>query len=102
MITAALWALLIPAVLLAQESGSGDWVDTLLKGGPFAIVVLLIILDKLTTPTERDRLRIENQELRTEIRALNQELRTQVVPLLADVAKILSRFEDQFRGGRDG
>lgn len=97
--------LLIPtAAFFAQTTGGVEsgWVDALLKGGPFAIVVILILLDKLATPTERDRLRAENAELRGEIKALNEELRTQLVPLLADVAKILSRFENQMRGGRDG
>jgi hypothetical protein len=89
----ALYLALVPSTfLLAQASPSEPWVDSLLKGGPFAIVLLLIILDKIGTHGERDRLRVENTELRTEIRDLNKDLRENITPLLKQNADMNRQY----------
>jgi hypothetical protein len=62
-----------------------NWATYLLNGGPFAVVVLLIITDKLTTPGERDRLRLENENLRKQIDTLNETVRREIVPLLTQL-----------------
>jgi di/tricarboxylate transporter len=62
-----------------------SWTTYLLNGGPFAIVVLLIITDKLTPPGERDRLRIENETLRKQLDSLNENIRHEIVPLLTQL-----------------
>lgn len=101
--------------ILAQADATGgsggdggvDWVSYLLNGGPFAVVVLLIILDKLTPPGERDRLRAENQVLRDEIKVLNQNIREEIVPplvqlntLMKDVVEELADIRRDERGKR--
>lgn len=76
---------LLPLVsTLAQQasSGSTDWLTYLLNGGPFAIVVILIVLDKLTTPYERDRLRLELEASQEREATLNDNLRNEIVPAL--------------------
>lgn len=81
--------------LVAQAAGGATadpYVDTLLKGGPFAIVLLLIILDKIGTHGERDRLRLENTALREEIKELNADLRNDVLPPLTGIASGLPGF----------
>ena len=86
---------LVPAgALFAQASPSEPWVDSLLKGGPFAIVLLLIIIDKIGTHGERDRLRTENTELRQEIRELNKSLREDVAPLLKSNTDTMKQYVD--------
>lgn len=96
------------SLLTAAETGNNvDWISYLLNGGPFAIVVLLIILDKLTPPGERDRLRAENQVLRDEIKVLNQNIREEIVPplvqlntLMKDVVEELADIRREERGKR--
>lgn len=70
------------AVAEATSTG-GDWVTYLLQGGPFAVVVLLVIFEKLVPPGERDRLRAENAQYREDIARLNQTIRDDIVPLLS-------------------
>lgn len=77
-------------VLAAGEITNDPWIDGLLKGGPFAIVVTLIVMDKLTTPGERDRLRNENAEMRKEIKDLNTEVRNNVIPLVTKNTELLT------------
>lgn len=74
--------------IFAAES-SGDWVNYLLNGGPFAIVVLLVIMDKITNTSERDRLRVENSALREEIRVLNESIRNEIVPPLVQINALM-------------
>jgi hypothetical protein len=99
------------SLMVAAEEAATDWTTILLNGGPFAIVVLLIILDKLTTTGERDRLRAENKELRDEVKVLNTSIRDEVVPplvrlngLIADViealAKVRYQSDDSTRHGK--
>lgn len=76
----------------ASEVSTDPWVDTLLKGGPFAIVLLLIVLDKIGTHGERDRLRVENTSLREEVRELNADIRNDVLPPLTGIASGLPEF----------
>lgn len=64
--------------------------DAMLKGGPFAIVLLLIILDKLGTNSERDKLRTENADQRKQIQDLNEEIRKEVVPVLTEMNTLMS------------
>lgn len=79
-------------LLLAQEQATqeANWVTYLLNGGPFAIVLLLIIFDKIGTHAERDRLRIENKELRDKNEDLNKVLRDEVVPPLTDLNRLMA------------
>lgn len=101
MYDALLYAALFPTgLLLAQTEGSDAWVDSLLKGGPFAIVLLLIIMDKIGTHGERDRLRVENTELRKEVATLNEQVRTQVVPPLVEITRLLPRVIDELTSRR--
>lgn len=67
--------------VFAVESAP-EWVTYLLNGGPFAIVLLLIIMDKITTTGERDRLRKENEDLRVEIKSLNLNIQKEIMPPL--------------------
>lgn len=78
-------------ITLAQVAGSGgvEWTTYILNGGPFAIVVFLIIIDKLTTTGERDRLRAENEILRTEIKSLHQSIRDDTVPVLVQLNTLM-------------
>lgn len=76
-------------VLADAAASTPDWINYLLNGGPFAFVVLLLIMDKLTTPGERDRLRGENQQLRDEIKALNENVREEVVPPLVQINALM-------------
>lgn len=104
MITAATIAAAIPdyfaaAFLQAQQAGQDiNWVTYLLNGGPFAIVLLLIIFDKIGTHAERDRLRSENTILREKNEELNTTLREDVVPPLTQLtglmADVLRRLDD--------
>jgi hypothetical protein len=82
------------AGLAATASTSDGVLDALLKGGPFAIVLLLIIMDKLGTNGERDRLRLENQALREQNQKLNDTIRTEVVPPLTEVNRLMSETLD--------
>lgn len=86
----------------APAEGGTDWISYLLNGGPFAIVLLLILLDKLGTHAERDRLRVENAARREQNQELNNTIRTEVVAplteqnrLMQEVVKILDD-EDRF------
>ncbi len=67
-------------MLGAQDST--NWLDYILQGGPFALVVVLFVLEKLVTPGERDRLREENNKYKEEVVALNLVIREQIIPLL--------------------
>lgn len=66
-----------------------DWVNYLLNGGPFAIVVFLMITDKIATTSERDRLRIENNALRDEVKVLNESIRNEIVPPLVQINALM-------------
>lgn len=79
-------------IVAADVTTSDPYVDTLLKGGPFAIVVALMVADKIGTHGERDRLRIENTALRNEIKELNDDLRKDVMPPLTGIATGLPEF----------
>lgn len=68
-----------------------SWADEILKGGPFAIVVLLLVFDKITTPAERDRLRVENDAYKKDVQELNAKL-LQVLPPLAEISTTLKEF----------
>lgn len=70
--------------VLADQSSSGDlsWIGYLLNGGPFAVVVFLVVTDRLTTPGERDRLRKELTAAHEREAKLNENIRNEVVPLM--------------------
>lgn len=76
-------------ILAAAETTPPDWVTYLLNGGPFAIVVFLMISDKITTTSERDRLRLENIALREEIKVLYESIRKDIVPPLVQVTGLM-------------
>jgi hypothetical protein len=92
------WTLTAFMVLgvLFQASGpsSDNWIDVLLKSGPWAVVVLLIILDKLTTTGERDRLRLENTELRKALEEAEQAYRKEVTPALVEGNRLLALYRE--------
>lgn len=73
----------------ADTTSPPDWISYLLNGGPFAVVVLLVVLDKLTNTGERDRLRLENEVLRKEIKDLNQSIRNEIVPPLVQLNALM-------------
>lgn len=80
--------------LLAQANGNGgdvNYVNYLLNGGPFAVVVLLLVMDKLTTPGERDRLRIELTASHEREERLNVNIRETVVPLMTRSVEATAR-----------
>lgn len=74
--------------VLAQSAqsggGAGDiqWIGLLLNSGPFAIVVYLILSNKLITPGERDRLIAEVKAAQDREQKLNDYVRTEIVPLI--------------------
>lgn len=85
------------ATLFAQAAGGSDpaggpdYVSYLLNGGPFAIVLLLIITDKLAPTGERDRLRTELTAAHEREAALNDNLRKEIVPALTQNTAALTR-----------
>lgn len=89
-----------PATEQATNGGM-DWISYLLNGGPFAVVLLLILLDKLGTNSERDRLRVENAALREQNQTLNDTVRTDVIAPLAEqnrlMAELLKVLDDEDR-----
>lgn len=72
-------------IYAATGDPSTEWITYLLNGGPFALVVLLMVSDKITTTGERDRLRLENIALRDEIKILNEGIRKDIVPPLVQI-----------------
>lgn len=89
----------LAATLFAQaqdvSSGGGradiNWLSYLLNGGPFAIVVFLLVTDKLTTPGERDRLRVELTAAHAREERLNENIRNDIVPMMALVHEAATR-----------
>lgn len=82
--------------LQAQETAGGggtdiNWISYLLNGGPFAIVVFLLVTDKLTTPGERDRLRVELTAAHAREEKLNENIRNDIVPMMALVHEAATR-----------
>lgn len=78
-------ASLVRSVFAQAQGSTGsdvNYVNYLLNGGPFAIVVMLLVLDKLTTPGERDRLRKELTAAHEREDKLNTNIREQIVPLM--------------------
>jgi hypothetical protein len=85
----------ISNIITAASASSPEWISYLLNGGPFAVLVLLILLDKLTTPVERDRLRTENEQLREQVKTLNESLRIDIVPPLMKLNELMKQVLDQ-------
>ena len=72
---------------LAQSvpsAGDTSWFAYVMNGGPFAVVVILLVMDKLTTPSERDHLREQNAELAKMNEALNESIRRDILPLISE------------------
>lgn len=87
--------------VIAQANGDAaggittDWIGYLLQGGPFAVVVILFVFEKLVTPGERDRLRTENKQYQKDIADLNLVIRDQIIPLLGQNNETMRRvFEE--------
>ena len=90
----------IGGIFAQAAAATPDWINYLLNGGPFAFVVLLLILDKLTTPGERDRLRAENAQLREEIKMLNENVREEVVPPLVQINTLMREVIEELSHNR--
>jgi hypothetical protein len=73
----------------------GDWIGYLLQGGPFAVVVILFIFEKLITPGERDRLREENKKYQQDIADLNLVIREQIIPLLGQNNETMKKVYEE-------
>jgi hypothetical protein len=96
LVFSSLW--LVGHVIAAADP---SWTTYLLNGGPFAVVVLLIILDKLTTPGERDRLRTENTELKKQVQQLNENILRDVLPVLTQLNVLITQTVDALRRKKD-
>lgn len=86
--------LMLITTIIAQATGGGggdaiNWVTPLLNSGPFAMFLVLIVMDKITTPGERDRLRTENANLKEELKQLNSSLREEVMPPLIQMTGLM-------------
>lgn len=90
-------SILVPAgnVLAQSASGGGgndfQWVSYLLNGGPFAVVVFLLVTDKITTPGERDRLRLELTASHEREEKLNVNIRQDIVPMMTLAHSAIAR-----------
>lgn len=73
----------------SSSPSSTDWVGYLLQGGPFAVILVLILADKLAPTGERNRLREENKQYKVDIQALNDKL-LEVLPPLTEAAKTMT------------
>lgn len=76
-------------VASSHASASPDVLSYLLQGGPFAIVVLLVVMEKLVTPGERNRIYEVNQILREELRKTNEDLRQEIVPPITQIVQLV-------------
>lgn len=86
------WAILGLVLAISETGGSDNWTEILLKSGPWAIVVLLIIFDKLSPVGERDRLRAENTELRKTLQETEIANRKDVIPALTESNRLLALY----------
>lgn len=78
-------------IIVATGSPDTTWINYLLNGGPFAVVVFLLISDKITTPGERNRLRDELSSSHLREDKLNENIRHDIVPLMTNVNNTLGR-----------
>lgn len=69
-------------VMAGVSPDNTNYLNYLLNGGPFALVVFLVVVDKLSPPGERDRLRIELAAANLREETLNANLRDDIVPKL--------------------
>lgn len=86
----------VAAVGATDSSGGAsgtDWTGYLLQGGPFAIILILILMDKLAPTGERNRLREENEKYKADIQTLNNKL-LEVLPPLTEAAHVMTRVGD--------
>lgn len=87
-------ALLTPVAFLgsiiadAAPNGTDSAIDALFKGGPFAFVLGLILLDKLITPGERNLLRVQLKESQDRERVLYEKVNSEIVPAIVDNSRI--------------
>ncbi len=79
----------------AAGGGGTDWISYVLQGGPFAVVVILFVLEKLITPGERDRLREENKQYQKDIADLNLVIRDHIIPLLGQNNETMKKVYDE-------
>jgi len=79
-----MWVVRALAQSVPSASGDTSWFAYVVNGGPFAVVVILLVMDKLTTPGERDRLREQNAELAKMNEALNESIRRDILPLISE------------------
>jgi hypothetical protein len=84
--------------LLSATDSSGspptDFFGVLLQSGPFAIILVLILTDKLAPTGERNRLRQEVADYKSEIQKLNDKL-LQVLPPLTELLPTMRALSDR-------
>jgi hypothetical protein len=105
-------ALVLTATPIATDpsgsTGGTDAISYLLQGGPFAAVLALILLDKLTPTGERNRLREEVKEYKQNMAELNAQLLnvlpplTEMLPILRGIAESRSDSHDYAQQPRRG
>lgn len=93
---------IVTRLFAAGGAADTQWVNYLLNGGPFALVVLLMVTDKITTTSERDRLRLENIALREEIKVLNEGIRKDIVPPLVQMNALMKDAIEELSSSRKG
>lgn len=87
---------MIHTLLIAAEgAGSIDWVQILSQGGPWAIFVLLIIMNKLVPQGSHDRVIKENEQLKVKLERIEKVFEEQVIPAMVRYSDSLSRRVDQ-------
>lgn len=87
--------------LVAQtaESSEGlDWVSLVAQGGPWAVVVILILIGKLVPERAHDRVIQENVELKQKLAHMEDLIENQVIPAMVRYADGLSRRADPGTG----
>jgi hypothetical protein len=74
--------------ILAETAGL-DWGTILANGGPFALFLLLIVTDKVSTVGERDRLRAKNDQLENDNKVLNESIKDDILPPLIQINSLM-------------
>ena len=90
----------VVAWVLTATNPTGSIEDYLLGYGPLGIVLLLVVMDKIGTHSERNRLREENAALRDELRLANEITRRDILPPLIKVTELLPQVVERLTSRR--